>query len=109
MINATVSGKTPDNSLVPESTDFKSIDAVWIPDLSIAIDPDLASFSEIDEEINFTITVKNTGNVTLRDIVVEDDLTGFSEGIRTLAPGYGEVLATSYKEAQSDLDTGKVN
>ncbi|NLN94396.1 MAG: DUF11 domain-containing protein [Candidatus Hydrogenedens sp.] len=105
---ATVSGKTPDNSLVPESTDFKSIDAVWIPDLSIAIDPDLASFSEIDEEINFTITVKNTGNVTLRDIVVEDDLTGFSEGIRTLAPGNGEVLATSYKVTQSDLDTGKV-
>src|SRR5690606_24153663 len=55
-----------------------------------------------------TITVTNTGNVTLENIEVNDALTGLTETIVTLAPNGVETFTTTYTVTQSDLDNGSV-
>ncbi|MFA7432564.1 MAG: SdrD B-like domain-containing protein [Gemmobacter sp.] len=63
------------------------------------------------EVIEFTFTVTNTGNVTLRDLEVADPLPGIdpaSFSIAELAPGGIEVLTASYELTQDDIQAGEV-
>ncbi len=62
------------------------------------------------ELINYTFTLENTGNVTLTDIVVEDDRTPVSGSpIASLAPGEGRSdLTGAYAITQEDIDRGFV-
>ena len=53
--------------------------------------------------MNYTITVTNKGNVTIKDIVVTDDLTGATWTIASLEPGKtSEPLTTSYAVLPKD-------
>jgi hypothetical protein len=52
--------------------------------------------------------VENTGNVTVSDIDVVDDLTGDSWNIITLDPGAVETFTATYVITQADLDNGSV-
>lgn len=67
------------------------------------------SFSKIGDVLNYTITLKNTGNVTLSNIIVTDPLTGMSETINSLAPNATRSFTTNYSITQSDLIAGKVD
>jgi uncharacterized repeat protein (TIGR01451 family)/LPXTG-motif cell wall-anchored protein len=49
---------------------------------------------EVGDLVEFTITVENTGNRTLTDIEVVDDMTGLDETI-TLSPGESETFNVS--------------
>ncbi|MDD7719199.1 MAG: hypothetical protein PUJ11_06855, partial [Eubacteriaceae bacterium] len=62
----------------------------------------------VGETIKYRITVTNNGNVTARDITVEDELTGLVESGFTLAPGEYKVFTTSYKVTEADVVAGKV-
>jgi gliding motility-associated-like protein/uncharacterized repeat protein (TIGR01451 family) len=66
------------------------------------------NFSEIGQEIVYTITVTNTGNVTLTDIVISDPLTGFETEIATLAPGVSVSFETIYSVVSEDLERGTI-
>ena len=55
--------------------------------------------------LNYTVTVKNTGNVTLTNVVVTDPLTKLSQTIDSLAAGASQTFDASYTLTQSDLDT----
>ncbi|WP_188504103.1 CshA/CshB family fibrillar adhesin-related protein, partial [Parapedobacter pyrenivorans] len=90
--------------------------------------PSLSFIKEIDvsvlpnpvvagEETTYTFTVTNTGNVTLTDVSITDDLQGISgltydwssaeaEGI--LRPGQIAKATATYLITQSDIDAGKV-
>ena len=54
--------------------------------------------------LNYTVTVTNTGNVTLTGVTVVDPLTGQSIWGVTLAPGASQTYNTSYTLTQADLD-----
>ncbi|MFD2037349.1 hypothetical protein ACFSKL_21305, partial [Belliella marina] len=75
---------------------------------SVNGDAGLTSYNAVGDVLAYTITVTNTGNVTLSNIEVEDALTGLSETIATLAPSGTEVFTTSHTITQSDLDNGSV-
>ncbi|PRZ22004.1 DUF7507 domain-containing protein [Flavobacterium granuli] len=66
-------------------------------------DTDVYSF--VGDVINYTIIVKNTGNVTLHDIIVIDELTGLTtQPIATLAPGESlEAILQTYTITKNDL------
>lgn len=57
--------------------------------LTVIVTDDVAdqTYPELGEEINYTLFVKNEGNVTYYDIVVKDDQTGFETVIDVLKPG----------------------
>ncbi|MFD2037350.1 choice-of-anchor L domain-containing protein, partial [Belliella marina] len=75
---------------------------------SINADAGLTSYNAVGDVLEYTITVTNTGNVTLSNIEVEDALTGLTETITTLAPSGIETFTTSHTVTQSDLDNGSV-
>ena len=62
----------------------------------------------LGERIRYTITVTNDGNLTIRDIIVTDDLTGDTWKIASLAPGASKEFKTSYKVTEADVLAGKV-
>jgi uncharacterized repeat protein (TIGR01451 family) len=68
------------------------------------------------DTIRYTFTVRNTGNVTLTDVVVTDDLEGLSAldydwpgAAGRLAPGQSATATASYTSTQADVDAGHVN
>ena len=58
------------------------------------------------EEIIYTITVKNTGNTTLTDIAVKDDMAGIDTKIDTIEVGKSASVTGTYTVKQSDIDKG---
>ena len=82
--------------------------------------PDTEDETTTGDTINYTITVTNTGNVTLSDISIIDLLTdGNNQTLSlttpnsfasfTLAPGVTEIIQASYIIEQSAADSGSVN
>ncbi|MBQ9890003.1 MAG: DUF11 domain-containing protein [Firmicutes bacterium] len=63
---------------------------------------------EKGETIEYKITVKNDGNLTIEEIEVADDLTGDKWTIESLAPGEEKVFTTSYVVTEKDAAAGKV-
>jgi uncharacterized repeat protein (TIGR01451 family) len=57
------------------------------------------------DQLNYTITVSNPGNMTLTDVTVTDVLTGFNAAGVTLSPGQSQVFLTSYTLTQQDLNS----
>ena len=66
----------------------------------------------LDETITYQITVKNDGNLTIKDIEVTDELTGNTGDkawkIEKLAPGAGERFTASYTVTEEDILAGSV-
>jgi uncharacterized repeat protein (TIGR01451 family)/LPXTG-motif cell wall-anchored protein len=60
-------------------------------------------FYEVGDTIEYTITVENTGNSTLTNVLVTDDMTGLSETIDFLSPGETEEFVTTYVAQESDI------
>ncbi|MDF2156215.1 hypothetical protein P2G54_00005, partial [Algoriphagus sp. CAU 1675] len=67
------------------------------------------TYDAVGDVISYDIRVTNEGNVTLRDILVTDPLTGLSQLVSTLAPGTDTLIVTTYTIKQSDLNSGKVD
>ncbi|WP_169513972.1 DUF7507 domain-containing protein [Agromyces subbeticus] len=66
--------------------------------------------ADLGETIDYTFTVENTGNVTVTDATIVDDLVSGISASVTLAPGETNVFtADPYVVTQADLNTGSVN
>ena len=67
---------------------------------------------KLGETINYVITVKNDGNLTLTNVKIEDALTGNAGEnawtIDTFAPGETQTFETSYVVTEADVIAGKV-
>ncbi len=77
-------------------------------DLSIIKTASPTIYSSVGQEIDFTITVENTGNVTLSNITVTDPLIDLSESIPNLAPEGTRSFTETYIITQADLNTGSL-
>ncbi|MCF6443304.1 DUF11 domain-containing protein [Nereida sp. MMG025] len=68
------------------------------------------AFSAVGEEIEYTVTVRNSGNVTLLSTVVTDDLVpGESCTVGPLAPGEeDDSCVFVYTVTQNDIDAGEI-
>ena len=86
----------------------ETVDAVQDPALTIEKVATETSFSAVGDVIHYTITVTNTGNVTLTNITVVDPLTDLDQIIASLAPGDFETITTSYIIDLADLNAGEV-
>src|SRR5690606_19136155 len=75
---------------------------------SINGDAATTAYNAVGDVLEYTITVTNTGNVTLSNIEVNDALTGLSEVVATLAPAAFQTFTTTYTVTQADLDNGSV-
>ncbi len=68
---------------------------------------------KVGDKVEFEVTVKNIGNVTLKDIVITDSLKGSAElaknnswTVDTLAPGAYHTVKYTYTVTQGDVDNG---
>jgi uncharacterized repeat protein (TIGR01451 family) len=65
------------------------------------------SYNAAGQQVTFTATATNTGNVSLRNVTVSDpDLSGFSCPAGPLGPGAAETCTGTYSVTQADLDNG---
>jgi uncharacterized repeat protein (TIGR01451 family) len=60
--------------------------------------------NSVGDVLHYTVTVTNTGNVTLTGVSVADPLTGQNVSGVTLAPGASQSFNTTYAITQADLD-----
>jgi len=73
------------------------------PELTIAKGADVTE-AEAGDTVNYTITVENTGNVTLSNIAVTDAMLGLNEVINELAVGASKTLTGSYQVQPEDFN-----
>src|SRR4029434_1783076 len=102
---------TADSNETPPTADSEQVPLVYNP--AIAIDKVFVNVTGGDGDtladapgdvLNYTVTVTNTGNVTLTGVTVQDPLTGQNISGVTLAPGASQTFNTSYTLTQADLD-----
>ena len=66
---------------------------------------------KVGDTVTYTITVKNTGNVTLSGVAIEDILPGIQLGTlsaTTLAPNAEATATATYTVQQKDVDAGQI-
>ena len=62
----------------------------------------------LGETITYSVKVTNDGNLTITDIVVDDELTGGKWTVASLAPGESKTFTTSYVVTEADVLAGSV-
>jgi len=78
------------------------------PDISITKSVSESSYSSPGTTLHYTLVIRNTGNVTLTNILVTDPLTGLSRPIPSLAPGSSVTITENYNVTQNDVNTGRI-
>jgi LPXTG-site transpeptidase (sortase) family protein len=110
---ATVTGTPPTGDNVTD-TDDDTQDLPPVPSISLIKEGtlDLGANSQADagDQITYTFTVENTGNVTLSNITIDDIIPGVSitGGPISLAPGEKDedTFTGAYSLTQDDVDNG---
>src|SRR5690625_1755260 len=105
---------TPQDPVNDGSTVVTPLDPA--PSINVIKDGALAAEAAVGEDIEYTFTVTNDGNVTLTDVGVQDDLPGLTSiefgdwptenGV--LAPGQSVVATATYELTQADINAGSV-
>ncbi|RLV57544.1 DUF11 domain-containing protein [Aeromicrobium phragmitis] len=116
---ASVTGTPPGGNPPVTDEDEHDVTLPQLPSLDLVKTGVLAEGGEgkAGDAVNFTFTLTNSGNVTLTDVTVADELEGLSditfgawpsqEG--TLAYGESVTATASYALTQADVDAGKVD
>ena len=85
---------------------FTTVDAE--PELTVEKTADPASGIKVGDEITYTIVVTNSGNVTVKEIKLEDTLVTLSEAAFYLAPAGTKTITYTYTVTQADVNAGQV-
>jgi uncharacterized repeat protein (TIGR01451 family) len=64
---------------------------------------------DLGETISYSFVVRNTGNIVLTGVTVNDPLVTVSQAPQTLAPGGSFTFTASYSPIQADIDAGQVS
>ena len=93
---ATVGDKSPEKDVpVEQNSSYTAVKTA-----------DKEKVTAAGEVITYTITVTNTGNTTLKDIAVKDDMAGINTKIDTIEVGKSASVTGTYTVKQSDIDKG---
>ncbi len=93
------------------STQAKAtVNAAGSPALSLTKSADPTTYSKVDDVVQYTYELRNTGNVTLSGpfTVTDDRAIATCPANGSLAPGASIVCQASYKTSQADLNSGSV-
>ncbi len=108
--DGTTNGNTTDDPTVTELEQISSI--ALIKESTVPVDPTTGcSTVVVGQEIAYTFKVKNTGNVTLTNVMVTDLVAGVTVlggPIASLAPGAEDTttFTATYTITQADIDAG---
>lgn len=110
---ATVTGEDPDGTPVTgEDTEITDLPQVSALEVVKSSDKETAHAGEI---VTYTVTVTNTGTVTLSDVSTVDHLEGFTFSddvdpqIGVLSPGETVSVTGTYLVTDEDVEAGSVN
>ncbi len=104
---ATTSATAPDGTAVNATSNTIRITIDRVPALSIAKSSDRTSTDAAGQIINYSFTVKNTGNVTLTDVTISDqNAENISCPETTLAPAETMTCTATRGVTQADIDRG---
>ncbi|MDI9520789.1 MAG: InlB B-repeat-containing protein, partial [Bacillota bacterium] len=102
----------PGQDVIIDNTSANELYAMWG---AITVEKTLSSinnntaltkYSAVGDVLKYTVTVTNTGNVQLTNVVVTDTKTGLSETVAVLAAGETKTFTTAHTVTQADLDAG---
>ncbi len=83
------------------------------PGLDLTKTADTAGPVKVGDTITYTFTAENTGNQTLTDVTVSDELAGLTwvagPDLGTIAPGETATGTATYVVTQADVDAGGVD
>ncbi len=107
---ASVAGISPKGLPVPPATsNTVTIPVTEAPSLSFLKSTTTQSISTVGEVIAYNFTVKNTGNVTMHDVTVNDPTaTGITCVLTTLAPAQQTTCSGTHTVTLDDLNAGSV-
>ncbi|TRO62451.1 DUF7507 domain-containing protein, partial [Christiangramia sabulilitoris] len=102
-------GNTTDDATVVNFTPQPAIELVKT---AVYSDTNANSVQDAGDQITYTFTVTNTGNVTVSSISIDDALTGSNDlaiSPADLAPGETGTASATYTITQADMDAGFVS
>ena len=108
---ATVTGKNPKGADVIGTASAKVTTEEGAPVLTVTKTASKTTGAAVDDEITYTVTVKNTGNVTVKGITLEDAKlpAGSAPAAFDLAPGQEKNdISYTYTVTQADVDAGQI-
>ena len=106
---ATVTGTSPSGPVSGEG--HATVTATQQPALSLVKTVDADTMPAVGQQLTYTFTVTNTGNVSANDVTVTDQMAGLTLngcGLGTLAPGASASCTGTYTVTQADVDAGKI-
>ncbi|MBH0130282.1 DUF11 domain-containing protein [Salinibacterium sp. NK8237] len=115
---AEVQALTPNDAVVPATTNTVVIPTVRpAPILTVDKTAVVADAGELGDEIAYSFTITNDGNVTIDGITLADPLPGLTDltvnwdvanTTQTLAPGESVTATATYEITQDDVNAGEV-
>ncbi|MEP0711297.1 MAG: hypothetical protein ABJC55_05175, partial [Algoriphagus sp.] len=107
---ATAEGKDTNNDAVPATSNEVIVPAVQSASIGLEKNALAPTYAEVDEILSYELIVTNTGNVTVSDIKITDELTGTTQqNVGSLNPGESTSITVNYDGVtQEDLDTGSI-
>lgn len=113
IVRATALGGVPvtaEGSVLVPVVQHPSVDLrkTWV---GIAIDADASGTISVGDTLEYSLSVTNSGDVTLTSVVVTDALAiveRAASGIETLAPGHTAMYSARYVVTQADADAGQI-
>jgi gliding motility-associated-like protein/uncharacterized repeat protein (TIGR01451 family) len=104
---ASVSGTDP-KGVDTDTEDGVTVNVAQNAFLSLSKTANKSSVSGAGDEIVYTLTVTNTGNVTITDINKSDPKVSYNKSVGTLSPGQSASVDIVYVVTQSDIDSGQI-
>ena len=116
-VSAVASSGTGDARVTSNDVDLDVLLPTAVPGLHVAVtadhtDPDGDDRADVGESVTITYTVTNTGNVSVDEVTVTDDLAGGAvdcTGTGSLAPGLQRTCELVHEVTQADVDAGRVH
>ncbi len=123
---ATATGTPPSGRDVTATSDIVTVDVIESPGLTVVKSADPTSVTAAGQDVTYTFTVTNSGNVTLANVGVTDVPTAPAVGVgatcqglsnptdicsgatTTLAPGQVATFTGTYAVTQADIDHGSI-
>ncbi|WP_232825793.1 DUF11 domain-containing protein, partial [Algoriphagus litoralis] len=104
---ATAEGTDPFNTTL-STTDSEVVRAIGVSRLELTKTANPTTYDQAGDAISYTLTVTNSGNLILNDVVITDPLTNLTYNVGTLAPQQSATINETYSVSQSDVDAGSV-